>query len=552
MSDPLLQITGLSITSEDKILVNDLSLTIRPGTTMGLVGESGSGKTLTALSTLRLLPPGIKISSGMALLRHGTGSSTDLYSLSGEAINTFRGKEIAMIFQEPMTSLNPSLRCGYQVEEGMLLHLGCSRPEARQKVLEIFREVKLPDPAGIYDSWPHQLSGGQRQRVMIAMALAMNPSLLIADEPTTALDVTVQKKILLLLRELQDKHGLSILFISHDLMVVRQIAHEITVMYNGEVMEQGNVKDVFSSPASPYTKGLLACKPGLDELPERLPTIADFLSGKDRAPARKQQTPRQQEEEPVLEIKNLSTYFSNPGRRRAPVKAVDEVSFRLYTGETLGLVGESGCGKTTLGRTILRLIRSSSGEVYYKGIPLSGLSERQLRLFRKKMQIVFQDPYSSLNPRMTIGRILTEPMLIHGVGRSGADRQDKAASLLARVGLSPDDLNRYPHQFSGGQRQRIGIARALATEPEFIILDESVSALDVSVQAQVLNLLNDLKDDLGLTYIFISHDLSVVRYMSDRIMVMQSGRMVEAGETGQVFSHPQEVYTRDLLDSIPR
>jgi len=550
MSEPLLSVSDLIISSDEKILVDGISFDIRKGTSHGIVGESGSGKTLSALSLLQLLPPGIQINSGCARLA-SERTADNIYALREEEMNTIRGREIAMIFQEPMTSLNPTLRCGRQVEEGILLHKKTEKKEAREQVLDLFEEVKLPDPLRAYNAWPHQLSGGQRQRIMIAMALAMKPSLLIADEPTTALDVTVQKKILQLLRELQLKHQLSILFISHDLMVVKELAHEVSVMYKGKIVEQGDSNLVFSSPSSSYTKGLLACKPGQDAPPHRLPTVPDFMNGKipEQPPVRKKIS--KNAGVPLLEIRNLSTHYYSGQKRKGPVKAVDNVNLVLYPGETLGLVGESGCGKTTLGRTILQLVEASSGDVLYRGLELNRLKARMLRKVRKHMQIVFQDPYSSLNPRMTIGHMLTEPMRIHGTGKSSKERYEKAAILMKKVGLAREDLDRYPHQFSGGQRQRIGIARALATEPEFIILDESVSALDVSIQAQVLNLLNDLKDEFGLTYIFISHDLSVVRYMSDRVVVMQAGKIIEEGDSRQIFTTPKQDYTRELLDAIP-
>jgi len=549
MNKPLLSIRDLSIQSGERLLVDGLSMDIFPGTTMGIVGESGSGKTLSALALMQLLPPTIHRSSGSALLDVPVLQDTDLFSLDENGMNRVRGKNIAMIFQEPMTSLNPSMRCGMQVEEGIILHTGCSKKEAREKVLELFNEVRLPDPQRASLSWPHQLSGGQRQRVMIAMALAMNPALLIADEPTTALDVTVQKSILQLLLELQEKHKLSILFISHDLMVIRQLAHNITVMYQGKVVEQGPTENIFNSPASPYTRGLIACKPGPGELPLRLPTISDFIEGKAiRHETKKPLTIIR--DTPLLEVRRLNMHYT--GKKNNVVKAVDDVSLNLYRGETLGLVGESGCGKTTLGRSILRLVKANSGDIIYKGTALNQLPAKEMRAFRKKMQIVFQDPYSSLNPRMTVGRMLTEAMKVHRLGGSDAQRMKKAGILLEKVGLPVADLNRYPHQFSGGQRQRIGIARALATEPEFIVLDESVSALDVSVQAQVLNLLNELKEEFGLTYIFISHDLGVIRYMADRVLVMRSGKLVEEAETSELFSHPQTAYTRDLLNAIPR
>jgi peptide/nickel transport system ATP-binding protein len=549
MKDPLLQIEGLEIRTDEKILVNKISLHIHRKSITGLVGESGSGKTLTALSILGLLPPGIRSSSGTITL-FTKDEKVDLLSIPQGELNMIRGNRISMIFQEPMTSLNPSMRCGKQAMEPLLKQKQLTRSEVKERIIELFREVKLPDPVNIFNAWPHELSGGQRQRVMIAMALSTSPELLIADEPTTALDVTVQKSILELLNELKDKYSLSILFITHDLLVLKQIADNIAVMYNGEIVEQGSLKEVTENPATPYTKGLMACRPGLDKQPGRLPTISDFMNaGEKKSAVAPKTTPLLSEsKEIILTVKDLNVNFKSRGRS---VQAVHSVTFDVYRGETLGLVGESGCGKTTLGRTILQLVNADSGSILYKSIALNRLKSVALRKIRKNIQIVFQDPYSSLNPRMTVGNIITEPMFVHQLVKGKREAEAKAHKLLEQVGLPSGTFNLYPHQFSGGQRQRIGIARALACQPEFIVLDESVSALDVSIQAQILNLLNDLKDEYNLTYIFISHDLTVVKYMSDRVLVMSEGGIIESGSADQIYKNPSHEYTRQLIRSIP-
>nr|MDA3822287.1 ABC transporter ATP-binding protein [Bacteroidales bacterium] len=479
------------------------------------------------------------------ILPNGT---SDVIQYSEKELNTIRGDCISMIFQEPMTSLNPSIRCGFQAMETLIVKKKMPATKAKEKILELFREVMLPDVSRIFQAWPHELSGGQKQRVMIAMALANSPDLLIADEPTTALDVTVQKSILELLLKLKAKFNLSILFITHDLMVLNQIADEIVVMYNGEIVESGNKDTIMTKPSNPYTKGLLACKPGLENQPNRLPVIADFVEGKRpvHIPKRKHDI---SEDDIILSVNNLDVTF---GSKKKSVQAVKKVSLDVYKGETLGLVGESGCGKTTLGRAILQLIQASSGSVIYEGKPLDTLKGKALRKIRRNIQIVFQDPYSSLNPGKTIGNILAEPMHIHKLVKGKRKIETQVFKLMEQVGLPNDAINLYPHQFSGGQRQRIGIARALACQPNFIVLDESVSALDVSVQAQILNLLNDLKDEYNLTYIFISHDLTVVKYMSDRIMVMSEGEIVEAGKPEAIYLNPAQAYTRKIIDSIPR
>lgn len=466
-----------------------------------------------------------------------------------------------MIFQEPMSSLNPSVKCGRQVVEVIRQHTDLSQDQAEEEVLKLFEEVELPRPRELYKAYPHQISGGQRQRVMIAMAIACKPELIIADEPTTALDVTVQKVILDLLKKLQKKYNSSILFISHDLGVISDIADKVLVMYQGKIVEQGKTKSVIENPQHPYTQGLLACRPPLSGKPRRLPTLDTFLpddkSGRKSEPhSGRAMDSALDNSEILLQVSGLTTAFPTRrnlfGKTKEELTAVNDVSFNLFKGETLGLVGESGCGKTSLGRTILQLIKSRQGNIFYKGNKVNQLSGRQLRECRKDLQIIFQDPFSSLNPSLSIGYAIMEPMIAHGLYASNKERKHKVYQLLERVALNSDHFNRYPHQFSGGQRQRIGIARALAVEPEMIICDESVSALDVSVQAQILNLLNELKEDFGLTYLFISHDLAVVRYMSDRIMVMQNGRIVEKGESDQVFSNPEEEYTQRLMNAIPR
>ena len=556
--------------------VNDISFCLNKGETIGIVGESGSGKSVTSLSAMRLIPspPGV-ISGGEIIFHQKNLPPVDLLSLSEEDMRKFRGNDIAMIFQEPMTSLNPVFTCGDQVLEAIMLHQKLNKNDAKELTIELFKQVQLPDPERIYSTYPHQISGGQKQRVMIAMAMSCQPSVLIADEPTTALDVTVQKTILHLMKDLQQKHEMGIMFITHDLGVIAELADKVVVMYKGKIVEQGNVWEIFTNPQHPYTKGLLACRPPLDKRYTFLPTVSDFMqideSGKIvdnnisvedftkkliiSESTRKQKQEKLFKNEPVLKIKNLKTHFPIRngffGGISSHVKAVDDVCFDVYPGETLGLVGESGCGKTTIGRTILRLEEPTSGEMIYKGQDISLMTAEELRLFRKEVQIIFQDPYSSLNPRMTIGNAIMEPMQVHKILKSDVERKKRVEELLERVNLDPAHFYRYPHEFSGGQRPRIGIARALAVNPKFIICDESVSALDVSVQAQVLNLLNELKDEFGLTYIFISHDLSVVKYMSDRMVVMQAGKIEEMGDADQIYNKPATEYTQKLIDAIP-
>ena len=535
--------------------VKGVSFEVRRGTTLGIVGESGSGKSVSTLAIMGLLPKTAQVS----------GTWTDLHG------------RVSMIFQEPMTSLNPVQRCGKQVEEMLLAHEKVSRQEARQRTIQLFEEVMLPRPEKIYRNYPHEISGGQKQRVMIAMALICHPDLLIADEPTTALDVTVQKTILDLLRTLQQKYQMGIIFISHDLGVIAQIADEVAVMYHGEIVEQGAAQQVLHAPRHPYTKGLLACRPPLDSRPRRLLTVKDFLemeNGEWRMEnsADASSNPQfstldsQINQAPLLRVRDLDVTYALEtnifGKVKKELKAVDGLSFDIYRGETVGLVGESGCGKSTLGRAILQLLQRSSGTIEYDGKSLEHLTPAETKALRRKMQIIFQDPYSSLNPRITIGEAIAEPLKVHHLVQTSNTQAFKQSnnqaiketvlSLMKQVGLEPDWYNRYPHEFSGGQRQRVCIARALILQPELVICDESVSALDVSVQAQVLNLLNDLKEQHGYTYLFITHDLSVVKFLSDRILVMERGKIVEQGPADQLFTHPQHPYTQRLLAAIPR
>jgi peptide/nickel transport system ATP-binding protein len=544
--------------------VDGLSFSMNESETLAIVGESGSGKSVTALSVLRLIPsPPGRIRTGSLVFTSPDGNQTDLLHAGEEQMQEIRGKEISMIFQEPMTSLNPVYTCGNQVSEVIIRHLNKSRKEAREMVLELFNEVRLPRPAGLYSSYPHQLSGGQKQRVMIAMAIACNPQILIADEPTTALDVTVQKTILELLKNLQESRKMSILFITHDLGLVADFAHRVLVMYKGKKVEEGLVASVFRSPEHPYTQGLMACRPPLDRRLEQLPTIEKFMAGERSeqwvtiSPEKRELAHRElYSATPVLEVTNLSRRFTTSGglfgRGRSEVNALQAATFSVYGGETLGIVGESGSGKTTLARVVLELIPPSAGTILYQQTDITQLSAAKMKKLRKDLQIIFQDPYSSLNPRLTIGSAIMEPMQVHRLHGNDGVRRSKTLELLEKVGLKAEHADRYPHEFSGGQRQRICIARALAVEPKLIICDESVSALDVSIQAQVLNLLNDLKKAFGLTYLFISHDLSVVKYMSDRLIVMKDGAIQEMGEADRIYADPQSPYTRMLLEAIPK
>jgi peptide/nickel transport system ATP-binding protein len=566
-TSPLLEIKDLSVDfiSENNTTaaLKNISFSVKKGEIVALVGESGSGKSVTALSILQLVPtPPAVYKKGEIIFSENCDCNIDILKAGSKQLQTVRGNKIAMIFQEPMTSLNPVLTCGDQVKESIRLHKKIAAKEAKQQAIDWFEKVKLSDPAAIFDRYPHQLSGGQKQRVMIAMAMCCHPSLLICDEPTTALDVTVQQNILLLIKELQQQQDMGVIFITHDLGVVAEIADRTIVMYKGEIVEQNETKKIFTEPRHPYTKALLACRPVLHIKGERLPVVSDFLNPENKEEPNNKLPAKIYNQHPItdnstlISVKNLSVQFSSRknilGKSLQFVSAVDNVSFEVYKGETLGLVGESGCGKTTLGRALLRLIEPTSGKIIYNNIDLTAKNKDELKEIRKEIQVVFQDPYSSLNPRLTIGSAIAEPLKVHGLLNTQKARKEKVIELLEKVDMQAEHYNRYPHEFSGGQRQRIVIARALALNPSFVICDESVSALDVSVQAQVLNLLNDLKKELGFTIIFISHDLSVVRYISDRIMVMKSGKIVETGIADDVYSHPQTEYTKTLIASIPK
>jgi peptide/nickel transport system ATP-binding protein len=555
-SQPLLDIHDLTIGftsgSGELTVVDHVSFSLNESETLAVVGESGSGKTVTALAVLKLIPsPPGKILSGKILFRNGSEGYQDLLQLNERTMQKIRGRSISMIFQEPMTSLNPVFTCGDQVMESLRTHLAFTRKEAREKVLELFREVMLPRPGEVFKSYPHQLSGGQKQRVMIAMAISCNPAILIADEPTTALDVTVQKTILELMKKLQVSRKMSILFITHDLGIVSGFADRVLVMNKGKIVENGSVGDIFKRPRHAYTRGLLACRPPLGIRLNRLPTIEKFMQD-ERVESEGVITPQQRKEaharlyarEPILKVEKL-------GKQFGPFTALEKASFFVYPGETLGIVGESGSGKTTLARVVLELIPATEGSILYQEQDITKLTSGKLKKLRKDLQIIFQDPYSSLNPRLAVGPAILEPMKIHRLHGNDTGRKNRVMELLQKVGLKPEHYYRYPHEFSGGQRQRVCIARALAVEPRLIICDESVSALDVSIQAQVLNLLNDLKKDFGLTYIFISHDLSVVKFMSDRLIVMKNGKIEEMGEADEVYANPQSEYTRTLLEAIP-
>ena len=572
----LLQINDLEVnfkTEEGFVkAIHGISFSVGKGETVAVVGESGSGKSVTALSALKLIPqPPASYPNGSIHFTRKDGTVIDLLNASAKEMQHIRGNEIAMIFQEPMSSLNPVFTCGLQVKEAIQLHQKVNKEESASRTLQLFEKVKLPNPAAMLSRYPHQLSGGQKQRVMIAMAMSCNPSLLIADEPTTALDVTVQNTILQLIKELQQETGMGVLFITHDLGVVHDIADKIVVMYKGQIVEQGSVRDIFDHPQHPYTKALLACRPALHPKGKRLPVVSDFLeveSEKWKVESKADSLepivdsenpdtpiPNSKFPTPLLKVQNLNVWFPEQkklfGKSSSFIKAVNNVSFDVYNGETLGLVGESGCGKTTLGRALLRLVDATSGTILLNGENILGKSSAAFKQQRKDLQIVFQDPYSSLNPRITIGDAIAEPMLVHGLASNQKNAKQKVMELLEKVNLSADHFNRYPHEFSGGQRQRIVIARALALHPSFIVWDESVSALDVSVQAQVLNLLNDLKQEFNFTSIFISHDLSVVRYICDRIIVMNKGQIEEMGTSEEVYFNPKSDYTRQLLSAIP-
>jgi len=574
VKQPLLAIKNLSVDfkSDDTIThaLENVSLTVNKGEVIAIVGESGSGKSVTALSILQLLPtPPAKYVNGKIIF-YFNEHETDLLQLSQKEMENIRGNLIAMIFQEPMTSLNPVYTCGKQVIEAIMLHKEVNYEKARAQTLSLFKEVRLPTPEALYKRYPHEISGGQKQRVMIAMAMSCNPQLLICDEPTTALDVTVQKNILLLVKSLQQQHNMSVIFISHDLAVVSEIADKIIVMYRGKIVEEGMTKDVLTTPQHPYTKALLACRPALHHKGERLPVVSDFMKGEEHQAAsyeKRAEIIRQSaihnppagrqglQSEAIIKVNHLKVWFPSQrtffGTTTSYIKAVDDVGFEIYKGETLGLVGESGCGKTTLGRALLALIQPTEGEIFFKHKDIAKAKSHELRAMRKDMQIIFQDPYSSLNPRKKIGEAIVEPLKVHELFSTDKQRKEKVIELLEKVNLSARHYSRYPHEFSGGQRQRIVIARALALEPSFVVCDESVSALDVSVQAQVLNLLNDLKKEFAFTALFISHDLSVIRYVSDRILVMNKGVIEETGTAEEIYNHPQKEYTKQLIASIP-
>ncbi len=556
MKKNILSVIDLSIAFNGNEVIHNISFNLKENEILGIVGESGSGKSVSSLAILGLLPKKIsKITSGSILF-----NNEDLTKLSPKAFQNIRGKQIAMIFQEPMSSLNPSMTCGKQVQEILLQHTNLSKKEAENETLSLFEKVKLPDVKRTYTKYPHEISGGQKQRVMIAMAIACKPDVLIADEPTTALDVTVQKDIIKLLKELQAETKMSIIFITHDLALISEIANHVLVMFRGNLVEEGLVKTIFKSPKHNYTKALINSRPSLDTRLKTLPTIKDFLEDTTSTEIvtdydRQVNHEKIYSQTPLLEVINVEKeYLSSAGffKKATSFKAVNNVSFKLYPGETLGLVGESGCGKSTLGNAILQLDKATAGQILYNGIDITKLDKTETRKLRKDIQIIFQDPYSSLNPRIPVGEAIMEPMKVHGLFNSTKERKEKVIDILNRVGLSEDYFNRYPHEFSGGQRQRIGIARTIALQPKLIVCDESVSALDISVQAQVLNLLNELKKDFGFTYIFISHDLAVVKYMSDQLLVMNKGKIEELDDADTIYKTPKKDYTKKLIEAIPK
>jgi peptide/nickel transport system ATP-binding protein len=555
----ILDVLGLNISfgenKQETTVVHDIDFSLYENEILAIVGESGSGKSVTSKAIMGLLSDKNIHIKGLINFEE-----TSLLSLSSKEFAKLRGNDIAMIFQEPMSALNPSLTCGFQVAEILLHHKKVSASEVKKEVLQLFEKVKLPRPQDMYTSYPHQISGGQMQRVVIAMAIACKPKLLIADEPTTALDVTVQKEILQLLKDLQKQTGMSMLFISHDLALVCELADRVLVMYKGDIVEKGTVKEIFEAPKKSYTKALLGSRPKLDVRYKILPTIASikdnsFIPQSITSQQRAKKHQKIYTKTPLLRVENIAkSYFSRVGvfGQKQEIKAVNGISFDVFEGETLGLVGESGCGKSTLGKVILQLEKATKGSIFYKGKEITSLKSKDLRSLRKDIQLIFQDPYSSLHPRKIIGQAIIEPMEVHGIGSSKKQRKEKAMELLSRVGLEASYFHRYPHQLSGGQRQRVGIARTIAMEPKLVICDESVSALDISVQAQVLNLLNELKEDFGFTYIFISHDLAVVKYMADQLLVMNKGAIEEIGDADEIYANPVKQYTKKLIDSIPK
>ncbi len=557
---PVLSVNNLTISVNGKTgyqpIVHQCSFDLHENEILGIVGESGSGKSVTSLAIMGLLPKGILDCTEGSI--HYVGQ--EITHLSEKSFQEIRGKKISMIFQEPMSSLNPSIKCGDQVAEILKTHTQLSESDIKNEVLRLFAQVKLPDPPTLFNKYPHQISGGQKQRVMIAMAIACKPEVLIADEPTTALDVTVQKEIIHLLKDLQQENGMSIVFISHDLALISEICDRVLVMYKGEIVEQGKVSKIFNTPEHLYTKALIASRPSLDVRLKRLPTIQDYLNEKEQsavvtADERTQHLKKLYEQKPLLRVVNVEKEYvtkTNFFGKSEYFKAVNDVSFEMFDGETLGLVGESGCGKSTLGNAILQLDPATKGQIFYKGKDITKLSKKELKELRKEIQIIFQDPFASLNPKITVGEAILEPMKVHKLYKNDKERKEKVLELLEKVGLLPEHFDRYPHEFSGGQRQRIGIARTIAVNPKLIICDESVSALDISVQAQVLNLLNDLKDNFGFTYLFISHDLAVVKYISDQIIVMNKGKIEEKNEADALYANPKKEYTQTLIDAIPK
>lgn len=550
----MLNINNLSISFNNQKVIHHISFDVFKNEILGIVGESGSGKSISSLAILGLLPKSANIDGEIIF------DNNSLLSYNEKELQKIRGKKIGMIFQEPMSSLNPTLRCGFQVAEILKIHTNLTSTEIKKEVLSLFEKVKLPRPEQIYNSYPHEISGGQKQRVMIAMAIACKPQLLIADEPTTALDVTVQREIIQLLKELQAETKMSIIFISHDLSLVSEIANRVLVMYQGNIVEQGSNKDVFLHPQKEYTHALIKSKPSINKRLRRLPTVFDFMNNTvDNTPySQQERTTFHQKlysKKPLLEVMNLCKEYVSGGvwfQEKQVIRAVNDVSFKIYEGETLGLVGESGCGKTTLSRTILQLEQATAGSIYYQEKDITKLSKKELKELRKEIQIIFQDPFSSLNPRISVGNAILEPMRVHNILNSKAERIEYVMNLLEKVGLKRAHFYRYPHEFSGGQRQRIGIARTIALQPKLIICDESVSALDVSVQAQVLNLLNNLKSTFNFTYIFISHDLSVVKYMADQLVVMNQGKIEEIADADEIYNQPKTKYTQTLISAIPK